>query len=247
MVEKVEKETSHWWWLETHKRSRRSPLLHSTLAELDMKTKAMLKLIEEDADSFAKRAEIFYKKRPQLISMVEDFYRAHRSLAEQYDLVKSDSAARLQKTFPPPISLTKSQSEKFTTMTGQMYPSFSENFDPEESALSEVEDHKLDSEIQVFEETKTYIVSGRICNDEVAKLREEKEKLKEENRIQRDQLLQKDEEKRNVIRHLSVAVEVLKEENLKLRKGIARDSPTKLSPFEFNKLKWKFFGGSPSS
>lgn len=37
-------------------------------AELDAKTKAMLKLIEGNADSFAQRAETFYKKPPELIS-----------------------------------------------------------------------------------------------------------------------------------------------------------------------------------
>lgn len=45
----------------------------------------MLKLIEEDGDSFAKKAEMYYQKRPELISHVEDFYRMYRSLAERYD------------------------------------------------------------------------------------------------------------------------------------------------------------------
>ncbi|RDX84892.1 Protein NETWORKED 1D, partial [Mucuna pruriens] len=45
----------------------------------------MIKLIEEDADSFARRAEMYYKKRPELMKMVEDFYRAYRALAERYD------------------------------------------------------------------------------------------------------------------------------------------------------------------
>lgn len=30
-------------------------------------------MMEEDADSFAKRAEMYYKKRPELLSIVEDF------------------------------------------------------------------------------------------------------------------------------------------------------------------------------
>lgn len=45
----------------------------------------MIKLIEEDADSFARRAEMYYKKRPELMKMVEEFYRAYRALAERYD------------------------------------------------------------------------------------------------------------------------------------------------------------------
>ncbi|ONM06365.1 Protein NETWORKED 1A [Zea mays] len=52
---------------------------------MDSKVKAMIKLINEDADSFAKRAEMYYKKRPELMNLVEEFYRAYRALAERYD------------------------------------------------------------------------------------------------------------------------------------------------------------------
>lgn len=56
----------------------------------------MLKLIEEDGDSFAKKAEMYYQKRPELISHVEDFYRMYRSLAERYDHVTGE----LRKNIP---------------------------------------------------------------------------------------------------------------------------------------------------
>jgi chromosome segregation ATPase len=52
---------------------------------MDSKVKQMIKLIEEDADSFARRAEMYYKKRPELMKLVEEFYRAYRALAERYD------------------------------------------------------------------------------------------------------------------------------------------------------------------
>ncbi|CAL5436936.1 unnamed protein product [Camellia sinensis] len=55
------------------------------LGDMDAKVKAMIKLIEEDADSFARRAEMYYKKRPELMKLVEEFYRAYRALAERYD------------------------------------------------------------------------------------------------------------------------------------------------------------------
>lgn len=45
---------------------------------------AMLKIVEADADSFAQRAEMFYKKRPELINLVEEFYRTYRALVERY-------------------------------------------------------------------------------------------------------------------------------------------------------------------
>ncbi|OIV95665.1 hypothetical protein TanjilG_01459 [Lupinus angustifolius] len=56
---------------------------------MERNVKQMLKLIEDDGDSFAKKAEMYYQKRPELISLVEDFYRGYKSLAERYDLVTS--------------------------------------------------------------------------------------------------------------------------------------------------------------
>ena len=55
------------------------------LTDMDSKVKQMIKVIEEDADSFARRAEMYYKKRPELMKLVEEFYRAYRALAERYD------------------------------------------------------------------------------------------------------------------------------------------------------------------
>ncbi|KAJ9171882.1 hypothetical protein P3X46_015185 [Hevea brasiliensis] len=232
MVEMINKDTSHWWWFESHQSSNRSPWLQSTLCEVDRKTKAMLKLIEEDADSFAQRAEMYYKKRPELISMVEDFYRTHRSLAEQYDLLKSDSGNRL--------TTIKYQRQKLTGGMNKIYDSHSDS--ETYSAESEVEDPGQEEETEFEEEmgeveepeqkieTGEVEVSGSVCNDEVMKMQDEIEILKEENRIQSEQLLQKDEEKREVIRQLSLAIEVLKLENVQLRKHVAKGSPKKTSP-----------------
>ncbi|MED6217178.1 hypothetical protein PIB30_015296 [Stylosanthes scabra] len=52
---------------------------------MEHNVKRMLKLIEDDGDSFAKKAEMYYQKRPELISLVEEFYRGYKSLAERYD------------------------------------------------------------------------------------------------------------------------------------------------------------------
>ncbi|KAK9269969.1 hypothetical protein L1049_025542 [Liquidambar formosana] len=49
-----------------------------------------LKIIDEDGDSFAKRAEMYYKKRPELINFVEESYRAYRALAERYDHISKE-------------------------------------------------------------------------------------------------------------------------------------------------------------
>ncbi|KAL4191703.1 hypothetical protein AMTRI_Chr07g31210 [Amborella trichopoda] len=50
---------------------------------MEVKVKSTMKLIEEDADSFAKRADIFYKKRHELVNLVEELYMAHRALTER--------------------------------------------------------------------------------------------------------------------------------------------------------------------
>lgn len=218
------------------------------MSELDQKTEAMLRLIEEDADSFARRAEMYYKKRPELISMVEEFYRAHRSLAERYDQVKSDSGSRLLTTLGSPFCSMKTRLEKSTSGMDQTNDNCSETCDREESAESEVDDPEQEDDNLVDKETKDEEVLSEVSSDEVMKLKEELQRLEEENRIQKDQLKQKDEEKREAIRQLCIAVDMLKEENVKLRKCFVRNSPKKSSPFEFSKLKetllGKLFNGS---
>ncbi|XP_019188609.1 PREDICTED: protein NETWORKED 1D-like [Ipomoea nil] len=73
-----------WWW-DSHISPKNSKWLQENLTDMDAKVKAMIKLIEEDADSFARRAEMYYKKRPELMKLVEELYRAYRALAERYD------------------------------------------------------------------------------------------------------------------------------------------------------------------
>ncbi|XP_022954160.1 protein NETWORKED 1D-like [Cucurbita moschata] len=73
-----------WWW-DSHISPKNSKWLQENLTDMDTKVKQMIKLLEEDADSFARRAEMYYKKRPELMKLVEEFYRAYRALAERYD------------------------------------------------------------------------------------------------------------------------------------------------------------------
>ncbi|MBA0853779.1 hypothetical protein Goshw_021849 [Gossypium schwendimanii] len=240
------------------------------MIELDSKTKAMLKLIEEDADSFAKRAEMYYKKRPELISLVEDFYRSHRLLAERYDQIKLDPGNRLVTQLGSPFSSMKyCHSEKTINLMDKLYDSSSETFESEDYAESEVDDPEHDETGEEVKDPKQedkyeaglvtkegHVVkedeSSKVFGDELMKLREKIEKLKEENKVQKAQLIQKDEEKKEVIRQLSYAVQALKDENMELKKNmVKRPSPSKWSPFEFNKINGGLFGmllnGSPLS
>ncbi|KAK4803113.1 hypothetical protein SAY86_001316 [Trapa natans] len=60
------------------------------MADMEEKVGNTLKLIEEDGDSFARRAEMYYKKRPELINFVEESFRAYRALAERYDHISTE-------------------------------------------------------------------------------------------------------------------------------------------------------------
>ncbi|KAK9161453.1 hypothetical protein Syun_007794 [Stephania yunnanensis] len=143
----------HSWWFDSDTGPRRSVWLQSTISDLDEKMKAMLRLIEEDGDSFAQRAEMFYKRRPELVTMVGDFYRMHRSLAEGFDQLKSEARNRLIKPFTPPI-----QARKLLKME-KLYDSYSRDsvhpeqdehlhsyvgVEDEDYAESEVDDPEVD-------------------------------------------------------------------------------------------------------
>ncbi|XP_027099354.2 uncharacterized protein [Coffea arabica] len=101
-------------WLEKNGSSYRnrshhhqSQWLQSTLAELERKIQKILELVEDDGDTFAQRAEMYYKKRPELIGVVEDLRKSYISLANKYDILRSESLCassnsfRLQSSLPP--------------------------------------------------------------------------------------------------------------------------------------------------
>ncbi|KAL3517493.1 hypothetical protein ACH5RR_020082 [Cinchona calisaya] len=238
-----QKESSNWWWFDrlslSNSNQKRSTWLQSTLSDLDEKTKAMLKLIEEDGDTFSQRAEMYYKKRPELISMVEEFYRTHRSLAERYEQFKSESGTRLITPWASPLSMTKCRPEKLMSLSSmeKSYDIYSETYDTEELEESDIEDPEPE-EVQYNKEmVKKEAPSGDDGNSQVIKLMEEVEKLREENRTQKEQLMEKDEEKRDVIRQLSLGMDLLRDENAELRKRVIKDSSAKRqNHFEVNKL-----------
>ncbi|KAK3146676.1 hypothetical protein QOZ80_3BG0270020 [Eleusine coracana subsp. coracana] len=73
-----------WWW-DSHICPKNSKWLKENLSDMDSKIKHMIRIIEEDAESFAKRAEMYYRRRPELMTLLEELYRAYRALAERYD------------------------------------------------------------------------------------------------------------------------------------------------------------------
>jgi hypothetical protein len=47
-------------------------------------------LLGEEADSFSKRAEMYYKRRPEVMTQVEEVYRLYKSLADRYDIMSGE-------------------------------------------------------------------------------------------------------------------------------------------------------------
>ncbi|CAL9121584.1 unnamed protein product [Musa textilis] len=72
------------WW-GSHISPNNSKWIQENLKGMNDKVKAMIKLIEEDADSFARRTEMYLKKCPELKKLVEEFYWGYRALAERYE------------------------------------------------------------------------------------------------------------------------------------------------------------------
>lgn len=94
-----------WWW-DSHISPKNSRWLQDNLTDMDAKVKAMIKLIEIDADSFAKRADMYYKQRPELMKLVEEFYRAYRALAERYNQATGDlrqAQRQMAEAFPDQV------------------------------------------------------------------------------------------------------------------------------------------------
>ncbi|XP_072998299.1 protein NETWORKED 2D-like [Typha latifolia] len=89
MLQRAASNAYSWWWA-SHIRTKQSKWLDCDLQEMEERVKSILKLLGEEADSFAKRAEMYYKRRPEVISSVEEAYRAYRALAERYDHISGE-------------------------------------------------------------------------------------------------------------------------------------------------------------
>ncbi|KAI3665097.1 hypothetical protein L6452_43715 [Arctium lappa] len=89
MLQRAASNAYSWWWA-SHIRTKQSKWLEQSLQDMEEKVANALNLIQKDGDSFAKRAEMYYKHRPELIAFIEESVRAYRALAERYDKLSTD-------------------------------------------------------------------------------------------------------------------------------------------------------------
>ncbi|XP_010909509.1 protein NETWORKED 2A-like [Elaeis guineensis] len=89
MLQRAASNAYSWWWA-SHIRTKQSKWLDNNLQEMEEKVKAMIKLIEEDADSFARKAELYFRRRPELLNFVDETYKAYKALADRYDRISGE-------------------------------------------------------------------------------------------------------------------------------------------------------------
>lgn len=89
MLQRAASNAYSWWWA-SHIRTSQSKWLDATLHEMEDRVKLMIKLIGADADSFGKKAELYFRSRPELISNVEEMFKSYQALADRYDRISSE-------------------------------------------------------------------------------------------------------------------------------------------------------------
>ncbi|KAM3411003.1 hypothetical protein ACQJBY_002929 [Aegilops geniculata] len=89
MLQRAAGNAYSWWWA-SHIRTSQSKWLDATLNEMEERVKLMIKLIGADADTFGKKAELYFRSRPELISNVEEMFRSYQALADRYDRISSE-------------------------------------------------------------------------------------------------------------------------------------------------------------
>ncbi|KAK3125947.1 hypothetical protein QOZ80_7BG0611790 [Eleusine coracana subsp. coracana] len=240
----VHKEMPQAWWF-SHNRSKPSPWLSNTLSELDDKTKQMLNLIEQEADSFAQRAEMYYKKRPILVDMLGDLYRTHRSLAEQFDLLKHGSGTRhtvfglSSCTQSRPQASMSGKTTPRSSCSASTYDSESEVDDPEQEELEEEEVSENKTESSQEKEQQQQQQHVELMRAEIERLKDQNaalQKVAEENAALKAELAGKDEEKREVIRQLASSFDMMREENCTLRDRIRESKNPSSRAFDLRKV-----------
>ncbi|KAI4314419.1 hypothetical protein L6164_027331 [Bauhinia variegata] len=89
MLQRAASNAYSWWWA-SHIRTKQSKWLEQNLQDMEEKVGAALKILHEEGDSFVRRAEMYYRQRPELIQFVEESFRGYRSLAERYDHISTE-------------------------------------------------------------------------------------------------------------------------------------------------------------
>lgn len=217
----------------------------------------MLNIIEEDGDSFARRAEMFFKRKPELITRLEDFYKSYRSLAENYDQLRSEliqaaqlrSFSSLDSIKVQTIQKCEKEISGYLKLKALLSPIETETTSSSDDAYEYLHkrlDDKLVLDHQNSSAGNDKALKGldgnmdeklTVRSLEKAKIWEEKvSELIDENTHQQEKLI-------STIKDKSETIQKLKEENRILRAQLARAHDTKKNEYQRSKSKGPSFIG----
>ncbi|KAE8656113.1 Protein NETWORKED 2C [Hibiscus syriacus] len=84
MLQRAASNAYSWWWA-SHTWTKQSKWLEQNLQDTEEKVSDMMEIINYEGESFTKRVEMYYSKRSDLINLIEEIFRSHRSLAGRFD------------------------------------------------------------------------------------------------------------------------------------------------------------------
>ncbi|MFS7888647.1 putative protein Networked (NET), actin-binding (NAB) [Helianthus anomalus] len=158
----------------------------------------MIKLIEKDADSFARRAEMYYKTRPELMKLVEELYRAYRESTPKHSRINSPQDATTQRLIRRTIPILIPQIReppKTRILTRMSYRRWKTLKDLETKYTDLVENYSLierkrESTIQKVEElnaslvlqNQEHVIFAKKNGKQLYAMRSEIQRLQEERR-----------------------------------------------------------------
>ncbi|MED6172387.1 hypothetical protein PIB30_049594 [Stylosanthes scabra] len=115
MLQRAATNAYTWWWA-SHVRTKQSKWLEQSIQDVEDKASEVLQIIDNTGDSFAQRAEMYYKKKPELLNFVEETLKAYRSLAQRFDHISKElqSANRqLATVFPEQVQYRMDDDDEF--------------------------------------------------------------------------------------------------------------------------------------
>ncbi|CAH2071916.1 unnamed protein product [Thlaspi arvense] len=167
VVAKSNSKRMYSWWWDSHNTPKNSKWLQENLADMDSNVKKMIKVLEEDADSFARRAEMYYRKRPELLKLVEEFYRAYRALAERYNHatgVLHQAHQTIAEAFPNQVPLIFGDESHVGALTNDVYPQTPEMPPPIRARVDsdELQKGALGLTLPHFSEEPPFMSNGKV-------------------------------------------------------------------------------------
>ncbi|KAK4745666.1 hypothetical protein SAY87_011978 [Trapa incisa] len=187
--------TNSWRWA-SRIRTKQSKWLNQSLQDMEGNVNSMLNIIDHDGDSFARRAEMYYRKRPELVAFVKESYKTYHSLAERYDSLSKElqnANHKIAVAFPEEVQFDEDDDveEEAEDIISRKFDCF-----PEKSGIPKVS-HVLekDSKCAALRDAQRSQIPSNAQTLEVPSSGISKEALEEKDRLQKEIMsLQKENE-----------------------------------------------------